>query len=198
MLNRSPRIRFKLKRHFRSVADRLVRVMTLSRRILRAALGGLFAGAGAVFLTHLLLLVPKALGLPMTRSGVAEERLVTEIAVSAAVVTVLVLLAIRRAFDLRELAAILGATVGVAAVLLVTIGLELAFGPVLPLAWQSPVWLPVMTRAGLVSDAATLSLPAAMLGGAAAGWSMAATASRPEDVSGAKSRLCFLLRRRVG
>lgn len=160
--------------------------MPWHQRIFRACLAGAGTGGLAVFLGDLLAMIVAAMSMPGGRwIGETQEAGIRVTATLIGAAVAIVLLLRREPWGRRTQSAILGAAGGALLVLAVSAALELALGPG-PVRWQPPGWSLLTPRTLAIAEWAILSLPAALLLGATAGWTIGVEGSLPVAVSAAR------------
>lgn len=159
--------------------------MPWHQRVFRACLAGAGTGGLVVFLGDLLTMIAAAMSIPGGRwNGEAQEAGIRVSATLIAAAVAIALLLRREPWGRRTQSAILGAAGGALLVLAVSAALELALGSG-PVHWQPPGWSLLTSRTLAIAEWAILSLPAALLLEAAAGWTVSTARSRPAAVSAA-------------
>jgi hypothetical protein len=157
--------------------------MPWRERFLWAFLGGASVAGAILFLGSLVAIAVVLAVWPGYRARV--DHAVATIAPLAGLVSTILLLTRQKRWSRQLQTVILGAAAGALAILAAATGLELAFGP-RPIAW-TPLFLKVSAPLTLtIPEWAVLSLPAAMLLGAAAGRAVGAAKWRHEANSPAE------------
>lgn len=151
--------------------------MPWRERFLWAILGGAAVAGAVLFLGSLVAIAVVLAAWPGSRARV--DHAVATIAPLAGLVSTILLLARRKRWPRQLQTVILGAAAGALAILAAATGLELAFGP-RPVAWTLPFLTVSAPLTLTIPEWAVLSLPAAMLLGAAAGRTVGAARWRHE------------------
>ncbi len=160
--------------------------MPWHQRVFQACLAGAGSGGLVVFLGDLLTMIAAAMSMPGGRwNGEAQETAIRVTATLVGAAVAIVLLLRHEPWGRRTQSAILGAAGGALLMLVISAALEFALGSG-PVRWQPPGWSPLTPRTLAIAEWAILSLPAALLLGATAGWTVSAAELRPVAVSAAR------------